>query len=119
MLRLTLGVDLVANRADTRRIAHANGGDSAAGDRDESWWRDGAERVVARHDARVADQQVDSSVRHGSGAGEKLGTRGDEGGLRVCVECGMPIADHKEWCSILRGQQEMQRNSSESASRLQ
>jgi hypothetical protein len=39
--------------------------------------------------------------------------------VRVCVECGMPIADHKEWCSILRGQQEMQRNASESASRLQ
>jgi hypothetical protein len=29
--------------------------------------------------------------------------------IRVCVECGMPIADHKEWCSILRGQQEMAR----------
>lgn len=27
--------------------------------------------------------------------------------VRVCVECGMPVADHKEWCSILRGQQEM------------
>jgi hypothetical protein len=27
--------------------------------------------------------------------------------VRVCVECGMPIAQHKEWCSILRGQQEM------------
>jgi hypothetical protein len=27
--------------------------------------------------------------------------------IRVCVECGMPIADHKEWCSILRGQREM------------
>lgn len=26
---------------------------------------------------------------------------------RVCVECGMPVADHKEWCSILRGQKEM------------
>ena len=39
--------------------------------------------------------------------------------VRVCVECGMPIAEHKEWCSILRGQQEMQRNGSESASRLQ
>ena len=39
--------------------------------------------------------------------------------VRVCVECGMPVADHKEWCSILRGQQEMQRNSSEPASRLQ
>jgi hypothetical protein len=27
--------------------------------------------------------------------------------IRVCVECGMPIAEHKEWCSILRGEQEM------------
>lgn len=27
---------------------------------------------------------------------------------RVCVECGMPVASHKEWCSILRGQQEME-----------
>jgi hypothetical protein len=27
---------------------------------------------------------------------------------RVCVECGMPVADHKEWCSIYRGQQEME-----------
>ena len=30
--------------------------------------------------------------------------------VRVCVECGMPVAEHKEWCSILRGQQEMERN---------
>lgn len=29
--------------------------------------------------------------------------------VRVCIECGMPIAEHKEWCSILRGQLEMQR----------
>jgi hypothetical protein len=28
--------------------------------------------------------------------------------IRVCVECGMPIAEHKEWCSILRGQKEME-----------
>ena len=27
--------------------------------------------------------------------------------VRVCVECGMPVAEHKEWCSILRGQTEM------------
>ena len=27
--------------------------------------------------------------------------------IRVCVECGMPVADHKSWCSILRGQNEM------------
>ena len=29
--------------------------------------------------------------------------------VRICVECGMPIAEHKEWCSILRTQQEMER----------
>ena len=27
--------------------------------------------------------------------------------IRICVECGMPVAEHKEWCSILRGQIEM------------
>ena len=27
--------------------------------------------------------------------------------VRVCVECGMPIAEHKEWCSIYRTQKEM------------
>jgi hypothetical protein len=27
--------------------------------------------------------------------------------VRVCVECGMPVAEHKNWCSILRGQIEM------------
>lgn len=28
--------------------------------------------------------------------------------VRVCVECGMPVAEHKEWCSILRGQKELE-----------
>lgn len=28
--------------------------------------------------------------------------------VRICVECGMPVGEHKEWCSILRGQQEME-----------
>lgn len=27
--------------------------------------------------------------------------------VRICVECGMPVAEHKEWCSILRGQREI------------
>lgn len=26
---------------------------------------------------------------------------------RICVECGMPVAEHKDWCSILRGQTAM------------
>ena len=29
--------------------------------------------------------------------------------IRVCVECGMPVAQHKDWCSILRTQQEYDR----------
>ena len=35
--------------------------------------------------------------------------------VRVCIECGMPVADHKEWCTILRGQAEM-RDKREAAS---
>lgn len=31
--------------------------------------------------------------------------------VRICVECGMPVAEHKEWCSILRTQQEMAQKS--------
>lgn len=27
--------------------------------------------------------------------------------VRICVECGMPVAEHKEWCSILRGRREL------------
>ena len=29
--------------------------------------------------------------------------------VRVCIECGMPVADHREWCSIRRGHAEMER----------
>lgn len=28
--------------------------------------------------------------------------------VRVCVECGMPVTEHKEWCSIYRTQKEME-----------
>ena len=34
---------------------------------------------------------------------------------RICVECGMPVAEHKDWCSILRGQIEMKRRSEEAS----
>ena len=33
--------------------------------------------------------------------------------VHICVECGMPVAEHKDWCSILRGQLEMKRAASE------
>jgi hypothetical protein len=33
--------------------------------------------------------------------------------VRICVECGMPVAQHKDWCSIHRGQAEMDRRNAE------
>jgi len=32
--------------------------------------------------------------------------------VRICVECGMPVAEHKDWCSIFRTQKEMDRKDS-------
>ena len=37
--------------------------------------------------------------------------------VRVCVECGMPVAEHKAWCSILKGQLEMQHRAEAPAAR--
>ena len=28
--------------------------------------------------------------------------------VHICVECGMPVSEHKDWCSILRGRMEME-----------
>ena len=36
--------------------------------------------------------------------------------IQVCVECGMPVKEHKNWCSILRGQDEMKRKAAETES---
>jgi hypothetical protein len=33
--------------------------------------------------------------------------------VQVCVECGMPVADHKQWCSILQGQNELKLKAAE------
>ena len=35
--------------------------------------------------------------------------------VRVCVECGMPVDQHKEWCAIHRTRQEMEQKQSEPA----
>lgn len=35
--------------------------------------------------------------------------------VRICVECGMPVADHKDWCSILRTQRELEHKAGASA----
>ena len=36
--------------------------------------------------------------------------------VRICIECGMPVAEHKDWCSILRGQLEMKIRTSQPSS---
>ncbi len=35
--------------------------------------------------------------------------------IRICVECGMPVADHKDWCSIFRTQREIDRKAAPAA----
>jgi len=35
--------------------------------------------------------------------------------VRICVECGMPVAEHKDWCSILRTRRDMEQQRVESA----
>jgi hypothetical protein len=35
--------------------------------------------------------------------------------IRICVECGMPVAEHKDWCSILRTRQELDRKTASAA----
>lgn len=41
----------------------------------------------------------------------KLFGRGKEpkARVRVCVECGMPVEAHKDWCAILQTRLEMER----------
>jgi hypothetical protein len=29
--------------------------------------------------------------------------------VRVCIECGMPVDEHRDWCAILRTRLEMER----------
>ena len=36
--------------------------------------------------------------------------------VRVCVECGMPVEEHKDWCAIRRGAEELAARSSGVAS---
>ena len=37
--------------------------------------------------------------------------------IRVCMECGMPVAEHKEWCAVRRGELERERQGDASATR--
>jgi hypothetical protein len=36
--------------------------------------------------------------------------------IRICQECGMPVAEHKEWCSILRTMQALEQRKMATAS---
>jgi len=36
--------------------------------------------------------------------------------VRVCVECGMPVENHKDWCSILRARLALQAKRAEATS---
>jgi hypothetical protein len=38
-----------------------------------------------------------------------LNTAQPSGRIRICPECGMAVADHKDWCSIFRARQAMER----------
>ncbi len=35
--------------------------------------------------------------------------------IRICQECGMPIAEHKDWCSIFRTMQALERRKASAA----
>jgi hypothetical protein len=35
--------------------------------------------------------------------------------VRICVECGMPVAEHKDWCSILRTLKERESSAAQAA----
>ena len=35
--------------------------------------------------------------------------------VRICQECGMPVAEHKDWCSILRTLQALEQRRSTSS----
>jgi hypothetical protein len=45
---------------------------------------------------------------------QKLFSKQPRQRIRICVECGMPVAEHKNWCSILRTQQEYERKAAAS-----
>jgi hypothetical protein len=39
-------------------------------------------------------------------------TEGPKSRTRVCIECGMPLDQHKHWCAIWQAQREMEQKSS-------
>lgn len=48
---------------------------------------------------------------------QKLFSKEPRQRVRICVECGMPVPEHKDWCSILRTQLEYERKAAGAAAR--
>jgi hypothetical protein len=54
--------------------------------------------------ARLCGDQLMSILKKLLGRGDETKQR-----VRVCIECGMPLDDHREWCAIFRTRLEMER----------
>jgi hypothetical protein len=75
-------------------------------------------------DPRVANQELFSPVSRINENGGLMSflnrllgkTEQPKQRIQVCVECGMPVADHKQWCSILQGQNELKLKAAEKKS---
>ena len=58
--------------------------------------------------ARLSEDQLMSILKKLLGRGEETKQR-----VRVCIECGMPLDEHREWCAILQTRLEMERKSAD------
>jgi len=58
--------------------------------------------------ARLSEIQLMSILKKLLGRGDETKQR-----VRVCIECGMPLDDHREWCAILQTRLEMERKGAE------
>jgi hypothetical protein len=45
----------------------------------------------------------------------RRGQAGPKPRVRVCIECGMPLAQHKDWCAIRQTELEMEQKRAEAA----
>jgi hypothetical protein len=59
--------------------------------------------VSARH-AGISEGQLMTFLKKLLGRTDEPKTR-----VRVCIECGMPVDQHKDWCAILQTRLEMDR----------
>jgi hypothetical protein len=37
--------------------------------------------------------------------------------VRICLQCGMPVGEHKEWCAIVKAQQASPQSQTEAVGR--